>query len=915
MKQINKNLQAMLLICLLWLTSSALQAQTTVSGNVTDENGEPLISATVKIEGSTKGTVTDINGDFTISGSTAPFNLEISYVGYKTQTVIVNSATTALNVSLDPDNLLGETVVVSASRAAEKIQDAPASISVVDAKTIANQPTNNPILAIQNENGVQLDRQGANRINITMRGQAGLFGTSAFVMMDYRSLVGAGINTFAAQQSPISNLDIETVEVVRGPGGALYGPGVTTGVVHFITKDPFRHPGAAVEVAYGELNTIKMAGRYAWHNDPGTFGFKIVAQYQRSDEWTFDENDPIDAANLAQIRGVNAAGVETGVDVRDPRTGEVTREDVRNLQNYNENWSVLGAVEFRPNADTKINVNGSLVRSDGLFWQTLGEGRNNTIDYHGQVRLQWKGLFAQVFYAANDQIGDDLNDYNFLYRNDNLSFINREQFEAQVQYTFDIAAINTQMTVGIESRNTYSDSETVVYGLNEDDDNFNIHGSYFQSKTALLDKLDLVLAARFDYYNHLEQSSFAPRAGLVYKINPKHTVRFTYNKAYAPNSALENNIDFLLTSSPPAFDIWLTGNKRELTFDGSIRTLDGNLLPAGSTPNLQEAFVIYANYLTAIGIFPAAQNPAAFAAVVPTTDLNYSNIDPTTGNPFNPGNNPASDLREEDTFEIGYKGIFANKLSVSLDVYNIRRRNFVGVRPITPAPADATLAAQFLGLAPNISAALQGGLGLDAATAAATAQQVLGGMATFAGIYNGAVGIFPHSELPAPGTRTTNGFPVVGFGYPQFGDINYFGVDLGLKYFIRPDLNIFYNHSWLSQTIFTSVDQGEAPNSTPPYNLQMPPNRIRAGISYEPETGLFANAQYQFQEQFFSDVGSVFIGDVEERHLFNAAVGYNFDFGLSVILDAQNVFNQEYRTYANFPEIGRRTTLTARFTF
>ena len=61
--------------------------------------------------------------------------------------------------------------------------------------------------------------------------------------MDYRSLVGPGIGTFQSDQSGISRIDLERIEVVRGPGSALYGPGVTSGVIHFITKNPIDHPG------------------------------------------------------------------------------------------------------------------------------------------------------------------------------------------------------------------------------------------------------------------------------------------------------------------------------------------------------------------------------------------------------------------------------------------------------------------------------------------------------------------------------------------------------------------------------------------------------------------------------------------------------------------------------------------------
>ena len=70
-------------------------------------------------------------------------------------------------------------------------------------------------------------------------------------MLDYRSLISPGLEYFDSQNSPINNIDLERIEVVLGPASALYGPDVTTGVVHFISKNPFEHPGSTAELIYG----------------------------------------------------------------------------------------------------------------------------------------------------------------------------------------------------------------------------------------------------------------------------------------------------------------------------------------------------------------------------------------------------------------------------------------------------------------------------------------------------------------------------------------------------------------------------------------------------------------------------------------------------------------------------------------
>lgn len=158
------------------------------------------------------------------------------------------------------------------------------------------------------------------RINIQLRGDGGLFGSASFPILDYRSLSGPGLGTFDALNSPLNNLDIDRIEVVRGPGSALYGPGVTSGVVHFITKSPIDKPGTAIELLGGELNTFGITARHATKVSD-KFGFKVNAVLKRGDEFSLDPNDPDDAAQIALFqKTVSAPAITDGiVDATQPK--------------------------------------------------------------------------------------------------------------------------------------------------------------------------------------------------------------------------------------------------------------------------------------------------------------------------------------------------------------------------------------------------------------------------------------------------------------------------------------------------------------------------------------------------------------------------------------------------------------------
>ena len=121
------------------LLSLSVCAQTTISGTVRNVGNQELVPAvSVTLKGNTNGTFTDENGNFRITIPSLPAVLVFSSVGFETREVTVESATTDLTVDLMPRSSLGQEVVVSASRVAERILESPVSIERVNARAISN---------------------------------------------------------------------------------------------------------------------------------------------------------------------------------------------------------------------------------------------------------------------------------------------------------------------------------------------------------------------------------------------------------------------------------------------------------------------------------------------------------------------------------------------------------------------------------------------------------------------------------------------------------------------------------------------------------------------------------------------------------------------------------------------------------
>ena len=275
---------------------------------------------------------------------------------------------------------------------------------------------------------------------------------------------------------------------------------------------------------------------------------------------------------------------------------------------------------------------------------------------------------------------------------------------------------------------------------------------------------------------------------------------------------------------------------------------------------------------------------------------------------------PVSSLREESTYEIGYNGTINNKLGISVDVHAVNKKNFSGLRQISPLVVLPTLGEDINSvLVPTLAGTLIS-LGQDPATAQATAEAVAG---AYLGITNsitytngapGPLGVVETDQVPE------GGLPHVAYGYRNFGDLTYYGLDLAVNYYATNSLRIFGNYSGVNQTEFSGEDLGEDAAPTGRSNLNQAQHKIRLGANYEPASGIQAGLSLMHNSEFESSLG-VYNGTVEARTLVDVNVGYKFTNNLFVSLSVDNVLNNKYRTFPRMPEIGARVLGTLRYTF
>ncbi|WP_370086576.1 TonB-dependent receptor [Ekhidna sp.] len=314
-----RNLTKMIFGLALTLLSVTAFAQTTISGTIVDSEGEALIGVNVLVEGTVLGTITNVDGKFSLTvKAQPPFNLIVSYVGYETQRLEVSSSTTQLDVQLVESTLLGQEVVVSASRVEESALKSPVSIERMDILDIQNTPSEDFYSAIRNLNGVDFSTQSLTFKSVNARG-FGSNGNTRFVqLIDGIDNQAPGLNFPVGNVVGISELDLESVEMIPGAASALYGPNAIQGILLMKSKSAFDYQGLDFYSKVGVTHADERDHEMSPYTDMGfryakafnnKMAFKINASWLRAQDFIgVDQRDQSGATvegNLGSNRSNN----------------------------------------------------------------------------------------------------------------------------------------------------------------------------------------------------------------------------------------------------------------------------------------------------------------------------------------------------------------------------------------------------------------------------------------------------------------------------------------------------------------------------------------------------------------------------------------------------------------------------------
>ncbi|MDT0554232.1 TonB-dependent receptor [Urechidicola vernalis] len=229
-------------------STTALMAQTTVTGTVTDsESQQPIPGANVKVVGKSLGTSADFDGKFTLEVSeNPPFSIEISIIGYSPTTVEITQNSQDVNVSLTEIATSLDEVVISASRTPERIMESPVTIERMDVRAIKNSSSPTFYDGLENLKGVDVNTNSLTNKSVNTRGFATFANTRFMQLVDGMDNSSPALNFALGNLLGMSELDVKTVEVLPGAASALYGANAFNGILFMESKNPFDSQGFSV---------------------------------------------------------------------------------------------------------------------------------------------------------------------------------------------------------------------------------------------------------------------------------------------------------------------------------------------------------------------------------------------------------------------------------------------------------------------------------------------------------------------------------------------------------------------------------------------------------------------------------------------------------------------------------------------
>jgi len=421
-----------------------------------------------------------------------------------------------------------ETVVVTASKIETALVNAPATVSVISAETIASSSTQTYAELLRAVPGTNVSQTSARDINITSRGATSTLSTSQLALLDGRSLYLDFFGFVAWDFLPVNLNEIKQIEVVRGPASAVWGANALTGVVNIITKSPREMQGESLTIGVGGFdrsvpgNDLKTGTM--WYVN-GTFADAPT------DQWSYK---------------ISAGGYSHDAFARP--VGSIPNSFQTPYPTFANSGTTQPKLDARVDYDaasgSRLVMAGGFAGTSGIIHTGIGPFDIQSGSVLGYGRAAWtKGaLRISGFVNILDGNAPALLSVD-------ASTGKPVEFSFKTQ-SYDVEFGNVQ---------TLGTSNVLSYGANVRRNNFDLSiaprgdnrseiGGYIQDEIFFGSHVRWLVGARVDKFSVLKDAVFSPRTTLMIKPTPDQTFRVSYNRAYRAPSLTNNFLDLTIVN-------------------------------------------------------------------------------------------------------------------------------------------------------------------------------------------------------------------------------------------------------------------------------------------------------------------------------------------------------------------------------
>lgn len=391
-------------------------AQNSISGTVSDSNKQPIPGANIKVVGANSGAISDFDGKFVLgTPQKLPFQIEITALGFGSKKVSITTANQKVNVILQDEETKLNEIVVSASRTPERVLESPVTIERMGIADIKKTASATFYEGLENMKEVQMNTSSMSFKSINTRGFATVANVRFMQLVDGMDNSSPLLNFVIGNMIGVSEIDVQSVELLPGASSALYGANAFNGILFMNSKSPFTSQGIRAYAKYGQ--TSQQAAGVNDYLDYGVriakafnpyFAAKANFTYMKATDWyaTNYDDKTVDGRDRSHINydGINVYGDEVSTNIKGvgnalASMGRIPAGAVNLLPNTNVSRTGYNEIDLTDNkaSNTKIDFSFHL-RPFGdekleVIWQSKF-GFGNAV-YQGANRYYLNNFFMQ----------------------------------------------------------------------------------------------------------------------------------------------------------------------------------------------------------------------------------------------------------------------------------------------------------------------------------------------------------------------------------------------------------------------------------------------------------------------------------------------------------------------------------------